>query len=99
MSIPSVPAAEVEKARQQLDIHLRDIIEWHFNPATGCPFWLEWASKNFDPRREIRSVDDLQRFPHFQDEWLRDLQPSVWVPAAFKGKPYNIFETGGTTGM
>jgi hypothetical protein len=27
------------------------------------------------------------------------LQPDVWVPAAFKGKPYNIFETGGTTGM
>jgi hypothetical protein len=30
---------------------------------------------------------------------LRDRQPDVWVPAAFHGKPYNIFETGGTTGM
>jgi hypothetical protein len=39
------------------------------------------------------------KFPHFQDEFLRDLQPEVWVPKAFKGKPYNIFETGGTTGM
>ena len=30
---------------------------------------------------------------------LRDLQPEVWVPKAFAGKPFNIFETGGTTGM
>ena len=41
----------------------------------------------------------MLKFPHFQDEWLRDLQPEVWVPAQFKGKPFNIFETGGTTGM
>ena len=41
----------------------------------------------------------MVKFPHFQDEWLRDLQPEVWVPAKFKGKPFNIFETGGTTGM
>jgi hypothetical protein len=38
-------------------------------------------------------------FPHFQDEWLRDLQPEVWVPKKFQGRPFNIFETGGTTGM
>ena len=31
--------------------------------------------------------------------WLRDLQPEVWVPAKYRGRPYNIFETGGTTGM
>src|SRR5439155_1013459 len=39
------------------------------------------------------------KFPHFQDESLRDLQPEVWVPSKFKGRPFNIFETGGTTGM
>ncbi|MDX1565059.1 MAG: hypothetical protein R3236_06610, partial [Phycisphaeraceae bacterium] len=78
-----------------------DIVQWHFSPETGCPFWLEWAGKaGWDPAREIGGFDDLiQRFPHFQDEWLRDLQPEVWVPAEFKGKPFNIFETGGTTGM
>ena len=52
------------------------------------------------PRREVKSFADLvARFPHFQDEWLRDLQPDVWVPAKYKGRPYNVFETGGTTGM
>jgi phenylacetate-coenzyme A ligase PaaK-like adenylate-forming protein len=86
-------------AQAQLDAHLREIIQWHFSPETGCPFWLEWAGKNWDPRQEVRCVEDLKKFPHFQDEWLRDLQPEVWVPAAFKGRPFNIFETGGTTGM
>ena len=91
---------ELRNAQQALDTHLHQMIEWHFSPDTGCPFWLEWAGKNFDPRAEVRSFADLVgKFPKFQDEWLRDLQPDVWVPAPFKGRPYNIFETGGTTGM
>jgi hypothetical protein len=91
----------IQTARDRLDAHLREIISWHFSAETGCPFWLDWARKaGWDPRTEIRAFDDLvARFPHFQDEWLRDLQPEVWVPAKFKGRPYNIFETGGTTGM
>ncbi len=99
MPIPTVPAEAVAAAKAQLETHLRDIIQWHFSPETGCPFWLNWAAKNFDPRKEIRTVEDLLKFPHFQDEYLRDLQPESWVPAAFKGQPFNIFETGGTTGM
>jgi len=99
MPIPTVSPEAVQKARAQLDAHLREIIQWHFSPETGSPFWIEWARRNWDPRTEVRGFDDILKFPHFQDEWLRDLQPEVWVPAAFKDKPYNIFETGGTTGM
>ena len=89
-----------DEAKAQLDQNVREIINWHFSPETGCPFWLEWAGKNFDPRKEIKCYEDIvTKFPRFEDEWLRDLQPDVWVPAAFKGKAYNIFETGGTTGM
>ncbi|MSU63923.1 MAG: hypothetical protein EXS31_16275 [Pedosphaera sp.] len=95
----TITPESIQQVRTQLDSHLREIIEWHFNPETGCPFWLDWAKKNFDPRKEIAKFDDMLKFPHFQDEWLRDLQPEVWVPAKFKGKPFNIFETGGTTGM
>ncbi len=98
MSTAMTPDA-VQTARNQLNQHLVEILDWHFSPETGSPFWLDWVKKNFDPRQEVRSVEDLNKFPHFQDEWLRDLQPEVWVPAAFKGKPFNIFETGGTTGM
>ena len=95
----TVPAEAIKNAQAQLDTHLREIIQWHFSPETGCPFWLEWAGKNFDPRKEVQGFPDLVKFPHFQDEWLRDLQPEVWLPAKYKGRPFNIFETGGTTGM
>lgn len=87
-------------AADQLDQHTREIIAWHFSPDTGCPFWLEWANRQtWDPRHEIHTFSDLLKFPHFQDEWLRDEPPERWVPKAFQGRPYNIFETGGTTGM
>lgn len=99
MPIPTVSPEAVAAASQQLDAHLLEIIQWHFSPETGCPFWLDWAAKNWDPRKEIRSLADIGKFPHFQDEHLRDLQPESWVPAALSGKPFNIFETGGTTGM
>jgi phenylacetate-coenzyme A ligase PaaK-like adenylate-forming protein len=97
---PVDPSA-IEKAQQELDARVAEIIEWHFNPKTGCPFWLNWAkTADFDPRKDVTNFADLiARFPHFQDESLRDEQPEVWVPAEFKGKPFNIFETGGTTGM
>jgi hypothetical protein len=40
--------ARVKKAREALDAHVREIVGWHFNPDTGCPFWLgkqtEWNS-------------------------------------------------------
>src|SRR5438445_1983388 len=95
----SSPAA-IQAAQEKLDAHTREIVQWHFSPETGCPFWLDWAKKaGWNPAKEIKSFADLTRFPHFQDEWLRDLQPEVWVPKPFRGRPFNIFETGGTTGM
>ncbi len=85
---------------QELDRHVREIIDWHFSPETGCDFWLDWAAhQSWDVRAKVKSYADLQRFPHFQDDWLRYTDPNRWVPQPFQGRPYNIFETGGTTGM
>ena len=39
------------------------------------------------------------KFDHFQDEWLRDEPNERFVPKGFGDRPYNIFETGGTTGL
>ena len=91
----------IQKARAALDAHAVKIVKWHFSPETGCPFWLDWAREaGWNPADEITCFDDIiAKFPHFQDEWLRDKQPEVWVPQEFSGKPFNIFETGGTTGM
>src|SRR5882672_10285210 len=35
----------LQSARERLDQHVREIVHWHFNPATGCPFWLERAKQ------------------------------------------------------
>jgi hypothetical protein len=88
------------EARQRLDAHVREIVSWHFDPRTGCPFWLEYAGKlGWDPRREIRGFDDLRKFPSFEDEWLRGGPVGRWVPKGFAGRPVYVFETGGTTGI
>lgn len=89
------------QAADKLNAHLREIIQWHFSPETGCPFWLDYAAKaGWNPLEEVKTVEDLTKFDNFDgDEWLRYLPHDVWVPKAYQGKPFNIFETGGTTGM
>ena len=87
-----------EKAR--LDQHVREIVAWHFNPETGCPFWLDYASKlGWDPRKQIHCFDDLRKFPPFEDDWLRGGPVQRWIPKGLAGKPAYVFETGGTTGI
>ncbi|MCI0490068.1 MAG: hypothetical protein L0229_26035 [Blastocatellia bacterium] len=93
-------STRVEEARRKLDAQVREIIDWHFDPRTGCPFWLEFASKlDWDPRKEVQGFDDLKKFPPFQDEWLRGGPVRRWVPKAYADKPVYVFETGGTTGI
>ena len=91
---------KTQEARTKLDAHVREIVEWHFNPETGCPFWLDFAAKlGWNPRREIRSFQDLKRFPPFEDDWLRGGPLQRWLPKGLAGKPLYVFETGGTTGI
>ncbi len=83
-----------------LDDWVREVVDWHFDPATGCPFWLDFAkTAGWDPRREVRSFADLAKFPEFQDEWLRGGPVQRWIPKGLAGKPIYVFETGGTTGV
>ena len=89
-----------DASRTALDAWVREVVAWHFDPATGSPFWLEWAEKaGWDPRSEVRSFDDLRKFGHFEDEWLRGGPVRRWVPRAYADKPIFVFETGGTTGI
>ncbi|MEE2638928.1 MAG: hypothetical protein VYE68_17040 [Acidobacteriota bacterium] len=91
---------DAASAPTALDDWVREIIEWHFNPDTGCPFWLDWArDAGWDPRQEVRSFDDLTKFPHFKDEKLRGGPVRRWVPKAYADRPTFVFETGGTTGI
>lgn len=87
-------------AREALDAWVREIVSWHFDPATGCPFWLDHAKRlDWDPRREIRGYGDLSRFGFFEDAWLRGGPVERWIPRAYTGKPVFVFETGGSTGV
>jgi len=92
---------QIKQASSELDNHVEEMIHWHFSPDTGCPFWLNWAKEQqWSPLDEVHTFADLcQKFPNFQDEWLRDKPNEDWVPKAYAGRPFNIFETGGTTGM
>lgn len=93
-------SSKITTAQRRLDEHVREIVQWHFSPATGCPFWLEFAAKlDFDPRKEIHGYDDLKRLGHFEDEWLRGGPVRRWVPKGLAGKPVYVFETGGSTGV
>src|SRR5215813_5649141 len=90
----------MKNAQEVLDAWVREVVEWHFNPETGCPFWLDYAQKlDWDPRVEIQTYDDLDRFGFFQDEWLRGGPVRRWVPRAYADKPVFTFETGGSTGV
>jgi phenylacetate-coenzyme A ligase PaaK-like adenylate-forming protein len=100
----SAPTADLEAkqkaARDRLDAHAYETVQWHFHPSSGCPFWLEKAkSLKFDPLKEVKNFDDLKKFDLFEDEWLRGGPVRRWVPKGFEGKPVYVFETGGTTGI
>ncbi len=96
----AIAESALVQAKEQLDKHLKEVIDWHFSPETGCPYWLNWAKQaGWDPRKEVQSFDDMIKFPHFDDETLRNEPHEVWIPKEYEGKPYKIFETGGTTGL
>jgi hypothetical protein len=97
---PGKPLQErAAEAKERLDAHTRETVAWHFDPKTGCPFWLEYARKLvWDPVKEIQRFEDLRKFDPFEDEWLRGGPVRRWVPRAFEGRPVFVFETGGSTG-
>ena len=86
-------------AREQLNAHLKEILLWHFSPETGCPYWLQWKERTgIDPINEVRSIEALSAFGTFNAADLRNLPHEMWIPRAYQGKPFKVFETGGTTG-
>lgn len=79
--------------------HIVDMMNWHFSPITGSPFWLEMRSQlDFDPVKDIRTFVDLSLFPDISNTLrevaVEDLQPKGLNDADLAG----IFESGGTTG-
>lgn len=87
-------------AKAALDEQVREIVDWHFSPGSGCPFWLQKAKElGVQPKRDVKCFEDLRILGHFEDEWLRGGPLDRWIPRGLAGKPTFVFETGGTTGI
>ena len=89
--------AKTTAARQALDAWTREIVQWHFDPETGCPFWLEYARElDWDPRKEIRTYDDLDRLTQGSSSlFLQSFAyTSIGTFSSFAGTPYH-YPSGG----
>lgn len=83
-----------------LDAHVRRIVQHHFRPETGTPYWIQWAERaGWSPADEVQGFADLARFGTFDKDALRRAPHAAWTPRALAHRPFHVFETGGTTGM
>ena len=90
----------IKDAKTKLDAQVREVVQWHFSPDTGTPFWLDNAKEyKFNPLKDVHTFEDLRLFGTFEDEWLRGGPVQRWIPKGYAGKPTYVFETGGTTGL
>ncbi|MCF6524117.1 phenazine antibiotic biosynthesis protein [Streptomyces sp. JJ36] len=101
MSSAADPILEMPfDAQPDPDAFLRAALRWHFSPETGSPFWLRIAETlDFDPVADIRSYDDLTRFPNVAGR-LREVPVRDLVPRGYGPDPeiIGIYDSGGTTG-
>ena len=59
---------KISEHRELLNAHVVEMVNWHFSPETGCPFWLDWVRNvDWDPKVEIKGFKDLEKFGNFQD--------------------------------
>lgn len=94
--MPSNPHAATDCA---LDEWTRRIVDVHFDPEHGTPYWLDWADEHgVDVRSEVEAFDDLKHvFEPFDGAVLREIDVSRFAPQSLSG-PRRVYETGGTTG-
>jgi hypothetical protein len=91
----------VSASRVAPDERLVWIVDEHFDPRWGAPWWIDQApGLGFDPRREIRCVADLERLPPVPREALATLPVERFVPRCHldSRRDWIVSETGGTTG-
>jgi thienamycin biosynthesis protein ThnN len=82
-----------------LDEWTRRVLDVHFDPEGGTPYWLDWADdRGVDVRSRVETFADLKRvFEPFDDTVLREIDVSRFAPRSLSG-PRRVYETGGTTG-
>jgi len=84
-----------------IEAQLGEILSLHFDPVWGSPYWLERArALSFDPLKDIRSADDLMRFPEFPLNALSERPVTDFIPRRYHDRlrDFVTAETGGATG-
>lgn len=84
-----------------LSERLQRILDLHFDPIDGAPYWLERArTLGLDPRREIRDFRDLEKLGLLDQQALASRPVEDFLPAPIRAHPEELVvaETGGTTG-
>ncbi|WP_175439336.1 phenazine biosynthesis protein [Streptomyces vilmorinianum] len=82
----------------EFDAHIRKLMAWHFGEDTGSPFWLGKKGRlGFDPLTDITGLADLARFPDVSEE-LRTVPAQRLIPRGLAGRPFRVYDSGGTTG-
>ena len=80
---------------------VRHIVDIHFHPSHGTPFWIEQGKKlGIDARADIRGYEDLNLLGFFPIDALRTRNVLEFLPAdvAKDRSRLRVDETGGTTG-
>lgn len=85
-----------------LDDWVCHIIDIHFHPTHGSPFWRERSQElKIDPHKDIRRYEDLALLGFFEINELRKTDVRQFMPAkvAQERSRLRVYETGGTTGL
>lgn len=80
---------------------IAEILDVHFEPAWGAPYWLRKAKElPFDPRRELQTLDDLARLGSMDLDALSHLPVEDFIPRVYHNSLHKFItsETGGTSG-
>ncbi len=80
---------------------LRDTCAIHFDPDGGAPYWIDRAGElGFDPRAEIKTVDDLYKLGVMDPASLAARPLADFLPRSGLGPPPHriVAQTGGTLG-
>lgn len=79
--------------------YLRGVLEIHFNPENGSPYWIE-KEKNLgiDVRSEIREYKDLHKLGFSKEEDLKNRPSEDFIPKKYPKKEFDMGESSGTTG-
>lgn len=82
-----------------LDEWVREIVDVHFDPETGSPYWLDWQDeRGIDVRERVERFEDVHDvFEPFDEDALRTQSVDRFAPRSLTGE-CRAYHTGGTTG-